>query len=355
MDIPSSRTPGQAPFLALLAALLLAAISPAAAQVCPLGLTASQVPVEQLTLADFDINHFEARGLIFSVNVSNPGPGPVDVRLDIVLKIRLASGEDFQPAAVMRTEPFTVPAGGRTVTNLGLGQSKEIAFETFDIIDAARDAIEDRTLSSGLLPAGLYTFEFSLVDCASATPVDIVLRLGNPGRLELIAPRDGEEVSRFPVFEFFHEGNAARLTVAELRPGQTYEDAIDRNPPMLEKDLTNERTVVYSGGRLLETGKSYVWRVQTLTRIAGGPNVDISSPVHGFTVAEGGTFEDALLARLERMYGREYPEIFEAIRDGRFSPTGSFTLDGKALSGPDLAKILDALEEAIGSSELTFE
>jgi hypothetical protein len=185
--------------------------------------------------------------------------------------------------------------------------------------------------------------------------VDVVLRIGNANRLELIAPRDGEEVSQYPVFEFFHEGRAARLTVTELRPGQTYEDAIDRNPAMLEKELTTERTVVYSGGRLLEQGKSYVWRVQTLTRIAGGTTIDLSSPVQSFTVAEGGTFEDALLARLERMYGRQYPEVFEAIRDGRFSPTGSFSLDGAALDAAGLAKLLDSLEEVIDSSELTFE
>jgi hypothetical protein len=351
---PLTRLHPRAFLLAAILAFAPAAVTPVAAQ-CPLTLTASQVPVEQLTLADFDINHFESRGLIFSVNVSNPGPAPADVQLDIVLKIQLATGEDFLPAAVMRTNAFTVPVNGRTITNLNLGQSKEVGFETFEVIPEAREAIEDRTLSTGIFPAGLYTFDFNLVSCPGSAPVDVVLRLGNPSRLELIAPRDGEEVSQYPVFEFFHEGRSARLTVAELRPGQTYEDAIDRNPPMLEKELSTERTVVYSGGRLLEMGKSYVWRVETLTRIAGGTTVDVSSPVYGFTVAEGGTFEDALLARLERMYGRQYPEVFRAIREGKFSPTGSYALDRKSLSAAELTMLLDELEAALESSELTFE
>jgi hypothetical protein len=352
---PLSRVHHRVFAVAAILACALAAVSPAPAQ-CPLTLTSSQVPVEQLTLADFDIQHFESRGLIFTVNIANAGSVPVDVQMEILLKVRLASGEDFLPAAELKTDPFTVPVGSRTITNLNLGQTKDISFETFDVIDAARDAIEDRALSTGIFPAGVYTFEFSLLgDCAGVTPVDVEIRIGNASRLELIAPRDGEEVSQYPVFEFFHEGRAARLTVAELRPGQTYEDAIDRNPPMLEKELTTERTVVYSGGRLLEQGKSYVWRVSTLTRIAGGTTVDLSSPVYGFTVAEGGTFEDALLARLERMYGRQYPEVFRAIHDGKFSPTGSFSLDGTSVSAADLAKILDALEEALDSSELTFE
>lgn len=354
MVTPLTRRRSRGWLFAVLGAAVFLAATTAAAQ-CPLRLTATNVPIEQLTLADFDLEHFEARGLIFSVNISNPGPLPADVVMDIVLKIQLASGEDFQPAAIFRTEPFSVPAGGRTVTNLDLGQSHDIQFLTVDVVDGARDAIEDRALSTGLFPAGLYTFEFRLAACPEANPVEVVLRIGNPSRLELIAPREGEETSQYPVFEFYHEGRSAKLTVCELRPGQTYEDAIDRNPPMLEKELGTERTVVYSGGRLLEQGKSYVWRVQTLTRIAGGSTVDLSSPVQGFTVAKGGTLEDALLARLERMYGRQYPEIFEAIRDGRFSPTGSFMLDGKSMSAADLSRLLDELEEAIDSSDLTFE
>lgn len=345
--------------LALLAAtaLMLLTAPPSPAQPsCALGLTATQVPVQQLTLADFDVNHFESRGLLFTVNISNAGAAPAEgVQMNIVLMIQLATGEDFQPAAIMKSEPFSVPVAGRTITNLDLGQSKEIRLESFDIIEAARDAVEERTLSSGLLPAGVYTFTFSLENCPEAVPVDVVIRLGNPSRVELISPRDGEGVSEFPLFEFYHEGAAARLTVAELRPGQTTDDAIDRDPPMLEADLSVERSYLYSGGRPLEQGKSYVWRVQTLTRVAGGGTVDLSSPLSTFTVSEGGTFYDALLARLEMMYGAQYPDIFRAIREGGFRPTGEYALDGSALGEAELAKLLDALQEAIDSSELTFE
>ena len=357
MAYPLSRLNLRVRFIVAAAALFLAGATPAAAQPapCPLRLTAIQVPVEQLTIADFDVNHFESRGLLFTVNISNPGPSPVDVQMNVILMIQLATGEDFQPAAIMKTEPFSVPAPGMTVTNLDLGQSKEIRFESFEIIDAAQDAIEEQTLSSGLLPAGVYTFRFSLENCAEAAPVDVVIRLGNPSRVELISPRNGEGVSQFPFFEFYHEGRSARLTVAELNPGQTPENAIDRDPPMMQVDLATERSYLYSGGRPLEQGKSYVWRVQTLTRVAGGGTVDLSSPVAGFTVSEGGTYYDALLARLEMMYGAQYPDIFRAIREGAYRPTGDYSLDGTALSEADLLKVLDALQEAIDSSELTFE
>ena len=98
-----------------------------------------------------------------------------------------------------------------------------------------------------------------------------------------------------------------------------------------------------------------MWRIQPLTRIAGGGPVDLSSPLSTFTVSEGGTFYDALLARLEMMYGAQYPDVFRAIREGGFRPTGEYALDGASLGEAELAKLLDALQEAIDSSELTFE
>jgi hypothetical protein len=72
-------------------------------------------------------------------------------------------------------------------------------------------------------------------------------------------------------------------------------------------------------------------------------------------VSEGGTFYDALLARLERMYGAQYPDVFRAIRDGAYRPTGEYALDGAGLGEAELLQLLDALEEAIDSSELTLE
>jgi hypothetical protein len=55
------------------------------------------------------------------------------------------------------------------------------------------------------------------------------------------------------------------------------------------------------------------------------------------------------------MYGAQYPDVFRAIRDGHFSSTGTYTLDSKSLSAEALSKLLDELEQALDSSELTFE
>jgi len=347
----------------LAAAIFLAGPGPVRAQTsCGLGLEAVAVPVEQLTVSDFDLNNFEARGLLFTVNVLNPPDSPaVDVQLDIVLHISLADGLEFFQATIMKTDPFTVPGGGRTITNLDLGKNSGIRFEVFDINDEARAAIEDRALATGLLPAGTYTLTFSLENCAEAGTDDVVWEIRNPGRVELISPRDGESTGEFPLFEFFQEGPEARLTVAEMSDGQTKEDAITREPAMLTAMLTTDRSYLYQGGRPLEKGKTYVWRVETLTRVAGNATVSLSSPVYSFTVSEtpgatgNGSEFDYILARLEAIYGAQYPDIFRAIREGSFKLTGDYTLDDGRITEADLQALFDALQESIDTSELTFE
>lgn len=336
--------------------------TPVLAQGCVLGLEAVAVPVDQLTIADFDLNNFEARGLLFTINIINPPDSPaVDVQMNVILNIQLATGEYFFQATIMRTDPFTVPGGGRTLTNLDLGKSSGIGFEVFDINDEARAAIEERALSTGLLPAGAYTLTFSLENCAEAGSDDVAWDIRNSSRLELISPRDGESTGEFPVFEFFQEGPAARLTVAELADGQTKEDAITREPAMLMAGLTTERSYLYQGGRPLENGKSYVWRVETLTRVAGGGEVLLSSPVYSFTVSEtpgavgNGSQVDYILARLEAIYGAEYPDIFQSIRDGAYTLTGDFLLDNASITDADLQALFDTLQESVDTSELTFE
>jgi len=348
--------------LLLAATIFMVGPDQARSQTCSLGLEAVAVPVEQLTLSDFDLNNFEARGLLFTVNIINPPDSPaVDVQMNVVLNIQLATGESFFQATIMKTDAFTVPGGGRTVTNLDLGKSSGIGFEVFDINDEARAAIEDRALSTGLFPAGMYTLTFTLENCASAGSDDVVWDIRNSTRVELISPGDGESVGEFPFFEFFQEGPTARLTVAELSDGQTKEDAITRDPAMLVTEFTFERSFLYQGGRPLEKGKRYVWRVETLTRVAGGELISISSPVYSFTVSETpgatgtGSEFDYIMARLEAIYGAQYPDIFRAIRDGSYTLTGDYTLDDGSISEADLQALFDALQQSIDTSELTFE
>lgn len=350
------RFRGMARAAALIAALALGTgAHHSFAQTCDLGLQASAVPVEQLTIADFDVDNFESRGLLFTVQITNPGPAEAGVQMNVVLNIALATGETFFQATIMRTDPFPVPPGVKTLTNFDLGKNGGIGFEVFDINAEARAAIEDRALSSGVLPAGVYTLSFTLDNCEEAGQEDLVYDLRNPNRIELISPADGEQTSEYPLFEFFHEGPAARLTVAEILPGQTYEDAITRDPAMLEADLTTERSYLYSGGRPLEQGKSYVWRIATLTRIAGGTTTETQSPIRSFTVSTGDEPFDMLLARLEMMYGSQYPDIFRAIREGKFHFTGEYALDRSTISEAALLELLNTLQESVESAELTFE
>jgi hypothetical protein len=335
--------------------LLCASVAGAGAQVCPLSVEATSIPVQQLTLADVDLENFRSSGLLFTIRIPNSGAETVNARLDAVLSIDLTDGRTYPTAVSMRTEPFPIPPGGRSITNLDMGDQADIKFEFFEYDNEAQDAIEDATLASGIFPAGVYRITFALIDCPSADPVWVEFDLRNPSRIILVSPREGEVTSQFPMFEFFHEATDARITVTELLPGQSYEAAITRVPQMNRVDIGAARSYLYNAGRPLETGKSYVWNIETFTRASGGREVAEASPIQMFTVGKAEGPYDALLARLEVIYGQQYPDLFAALKQGRYGATGTFTLDGETLSEQDLLEILIRLQDSADDDELTLE
>jgi hypothetical protein len=223
--------------------------------------------------------------------------------------------------------------------------------------------VKDVALSTGKFPAGIYTLEIQLVDPVCPTGGDtkeIKFDLTNPSRVELRSPRDGEVTSEFPLFEFYSDGHPVTLTVTEIAAGQSREDAIGNQPPMLETELQSQNAFLYAGGRPLERGKSYAWRVKTTARTSGGSGADIVSPVGTFTVAatpgEGtASTEDAILRQLEELFGQRYPSLFESIRKGKLSPDGTYSLNQSALTESQLLDLLVQLRDMSDSVDLTLE
>jgi hypothetical protein len=338
----------------------------ASAQPCALGLNVTYAPVQQLSLADIDFEHFESRNLLFTVVITNPG-ADATARLRGVLHVQLADGSYSGDALTFVTAQFPVPPGGRQLTNMDLGYKSDIRTEELDFADEAKDNVQDVALSTGKFPAGVYTLSITLAqtNCSaggdtSVGTKDIVLDLGNPSRVELRSPRDGEQTGEFPLFEFYSDGTPVTLTVAEIAPGQSREDAIDREPAMLVTEINGQNSFLYAGGRPLERGTSYVWQVRSSTVVSGGGNAAVASPVGLFTVAaapgaEGASTEDAILRQLEELFGSRYPSLFKAIRDGKLVLTGTFTLNQSTLSQAQLLDLVNQLREMSESVDLTLE
>jgi hypothetical protein len=186
---------------------------------------------------------------------------------------------------------------------------------------------------------------------------DVTILLQNPSRVDLRSPRDGEVTNEFPLFEYYQEGGRAELTVAEKSPDQSREDAIARKPAMLDVELTGQNSFLYAGGRPLQDGKTYVWRVVSKVLSTGGTDLEISSPIGEFTVSASGqgTTDDALLDQLEQLLGSRYHDLFAQIRQGGFKLTGNFTLNNSTLTQSQLLDLLNQLRELGDTAEVTFE
>jgi hypothetical protein len=348
----------------LLLTLFLSVIlfSTAYTQTCNLSMAVTHVPVQSLSPSDIDFEHFESRNLLFTINIANTNTQEVSARLFVVLDIFLSDGSQFSDAISFNTNRITIPVGGKIITNLDLNSSGEIRTEHFRFDQNAKNRIQDIALSTGKFPAGIYQFSLSLdsVICGQATGKGdqgiVKLTIQNTSRINLKTPLNGETTTDRPFFEFFNDADCGVLTVAEKTDDQSPEDAISHLPAMLEIELCNQNSFLYSGGRPLEDGKTYVWKVVSRSKGTGGSEMETSSPIWSFKVSNSSNdnMETGILFQLEEMYAQKYPSIFDQIRQNNFAMTGNYLLNGSNISLSDLLNVLIQLRENT-SAELSFE
>lgn len=346
-------------FLAILTGLIALEIfcTTSAPAQCQPSMTVSHTNVDELSPAEIDFEHFESRASLFTITIANTCSLHVVLRGSI--EIFLADGTLSGNAGMFTTRPFPVDPPGKTISNMDLGRNGAVS-TVFSFDDNAKQRLQDVSLSTGKFPAGQYTIHLQLLDASLdpiGNPVDIRFDLRNISRVELRSPRDGEATNEFPLFEFYQDGDHAVLTVAEKSPDQSREDAISRKPPMVEVDLTGPNSFLYAGGRPLEDGKTYVWKVVGKKRGTGGVENEVSSTIGLFTVSAsgGGGVNDAILNQLEEILGPRYSSIFTQIRAGGFHLTGTYGLNGSTLTQSELLNLLNKLREIADGAELSFE
>jgi hypothetical protein len=126
---------------------------------------------------------------------------------------------------------------------------------------------------------------------------------------------------------------------------------------MIDVELSGQNSFLYSGGRPLQDGKTYVWRVVSKVRTAGGTDIDVSSPIGEFIVTSSpdGIAGDALLSQLQEILGPRYAPIFAQIKHGGFTLTGTYQLNGTTIQQNALLDLLNQLREVGDSIDVTFE
>ncbi len=325
---------------------------------CPLTLQVSHTPVQQLSVSDIDFEHFQSTSLLFTLVIGNTSATPANAILQISIDVNLADGSNYTPAVTYKSLPFAVNAGGQTFTNLDIGSgATKIKTGSFDYNSDAKARLNDIVLGTGRFPAGKYTFSVRVTceDGTGAKDDHFVVILQNASHMELRAPVDGERTNQFPLFEYYTDASEAELTVAELTPGQSRQDAIDQYTPMVNVTLENQNSFFYAGGRPLEVGKSYVWQVVGKSRVSGGSSVDIKSEIRKFTVASGGMTDDELLRQIEEILGPKYKSVFDQIRSGQLKLTGLYTNNNSPISQGELLNLVNELRDALDSAEVVLE
>ncbi len=337
--------------LLLLTAVLLSSVLCVAQQPPTLDVTTQSAQVDRLTLADVDFLHATTPTWLFTIQCRLMGAQTSDADMSVTVSIALAGGESFPAAFIYRTVPFTIN-GIRTFTNFDLLDQKLKAEYVTD--EAAKKRLEQIALPSGSLPAGVYTFDVlvNLLKDRNAiqhATARFQFVLSNPSLLELIFPLDAERnASRFPMFQWNFDGKGSRLSVFDKLPSQSSLEEATTGIPYLVTDLSATSFLYPQGGvRPLEPGKTYVWFVEGLYGTSGGAGGTIRSRLRSFTVASGA--DPALrtmLDDLERALGQKYHPLFQLIRAGNLTPTGTIRIDGVSVSTVELLQYINQIRNS---------
>jgi len=318
--------------------------------------SALTAPVTTLGIGDVDFINSPTPKWLFTIDINTGGRSIIGV-LKITLRTQLASGEDYNPAIELVTKSFPIQ-GTRTITNLDIGKGKAIADSIYTRNQAARTEFETVALPSGVMPAGLYKFDVEVEELYPGQPpngprgqTDFTITLTNPTSVELLFPSDRDEsVSPLPLFQWMFDGLHSHLAIFEKLPGQSSLEEATTGDTLLSKTV-DAMVFQYpsSGARALVPGRTYVWFVEGIVGTAGGVTQKVRSSLRSFKVEAGPGSTSSLLDELERALDPKYKPIFDQIRAEGLTPFGSTLVNGSAVSGPDLARLLDYIRNNPGS------
>lgn len=186
----------------------------------------------------------------------------------------------------------------------------------------------------------------------------LVLTLRNISRLDLISPRDNEEVpNSFPLFQWIYDGTTAEISIYERLPQHQSKEEAAQGTPHLLQEISGARLFQYpsTASRSLEAGKTYVWKVRGLTTGSGGSGASINSEIWQFVVSAGGSQNTSSLSsgggsgqsfiNLLMTIPGIPPEVINQLVSGNLQLTGFLSLNGSPVSAAQLNAILNDLSQ----------
>ena len=315
-------------------------------QTASIVVTTQAAPVNSLSVNDIDFINSTTPKWLFTINIRNLQPRSVTATMTIRLDANLSASSSYQRAVELKTNPFNINGNGsRTFTNLDLRDP--VLKQSYVLDPLAKKKFEETALPSGSLPAGSYNFLVTVTPTigSQATGAFSII-LSNPSTIQLVFPADGDvAVNQFPLFQWQYDGVRSRISIFEKLPGQgSLEEAASGIPLIRTEVSAKSYQYPSSGVRPLQPGNTYVWYVEGLVGVAGGPGTALKSGLRSFTVARAGIpTTTSVIDELERLLNRKYKPVFDQIRSEGLSYSGTVRLNGSPIGSADLLQLLNQL------------
>ncbi len=240
------------------------------------------------------------------------------------------------------------------------------------------DQVEDleaTILRTGFLPAGIYEFLLKAIKTDTGEEIsdsepNHTLEITNPTSLEPLFPgRSASEpdlvevATTFPYFQWYSDANpnSARYNIfvyEKFSEDRTVQDVLN-HPPVLQIEgyaqnffqyPTDPNPMLLSGHtvgpvRLLESGKTYYWLVESIIPTATSP-INLQSDVFRFKVADvaqGGSLAPQILTFLRQVLGQNYEDVLERLLEEGFEPNGVIRMDGNTVQSSELLNLLNQI------------
>ncbi|WP_210512026.1 hypothetical protein [Natronogracilivirga saccharolytica] len=200
------------------------------------------------------------------LNYVSTGTTPVD----LIFEVRLYKNRD------LLVQEFSEPASFDPGMHILSPVFDDLTFERSqeDIISDLDSDLQSTILQTGALPEGDYRIEISAEPADGQTGVNFMdgratFTVTHPQPPQLVTPANGSNItmetplfSWTPVLTRTNVSLEYELRIVELFDGQSPEEAIDANRPLVEETLTDITTFTYTPDQYpLERGRSYAWQI----------------------------------------------------------------------------------------------
>lgn len=339
--------------------------------------------LEAFFLQDFDISAPGTGPVIFRLEINNRTEGPVSIRLRMEV-----SSERKGPLSSGQTELFELPPGmlvpmltnNDLFTNSGPYRLTEYQVEENIVSDLLSDV-----LSTGKLPSDIYRFSVVAVvqnGEISGDSDQFDIRVTNPGKLDLVFPGsvatgNPEEAlqifTNLPQFRMETDLRLLRVIVAEGRPGEDPESALNQEPRFVRNfyiqngaalgvvpdfpelpgriEVLPAPTFQYpaSGTVLaLRPGRFYYWRAIGFIQSSSGA-IPLESEIFVFRIADLaslGSGSQQFNAVMRALLGSDYDSVFGEGGELEGYLPKRMSLEGKDITPTEILTRLQKLRNS---------